>query len=96
MAKLKRTPYSSPLNEPEGTETDILDRIHQEILPHLLKQSEEEARKALKTRILMDKVIVGGPSIIGQGEVYVCIDYAKQKPKQNQDNHEINPEEEMY
>ena len=70
-------------------------RVLRESMPRILKQAAEEEERAFKTRKLMDQVIVGGPSIIGQDEVYVCIDYAKQKPKQNQDNHEINPEEEM-
>jgi hypothetical protein len=79
----------------KSSDSNLMHEIHQQMIPHIEQQAREEARKAVLTGILMDQVIVGGPSIIGQDEVYVCIDYAKQKPKQNQDNHEINPEEEM-
>ena len=47
------------------------DEIHQQMIPHIEQQAREEARKAVLTERLMDQVIVGGPSIIGQDEVYV-------------------------
>ena len=73
-----------------------MHEIHQQMIPHIEQQAREEARKAVLTEILMDQVIVGGPSIIGQ-PLYqpVCVNNVKKESEQSQVNPEINPEEEM-